>query len=430
MEHDTRDAERRYRDNIIPLVRNAEQCVDDVKSVIYNDYEEVPDQVCNSTIAACDRALKDLDIGCHSSSRAVESFKSLSHGLTSNEQYEFSEALDNLKYAERKLQELCERMRYNVEHRSSFNELGRLIDDINEATEMLRYRIGAMGVFRNQIEEMETLCNRIEAIPAEERIAIERERITELTAELDKINTDLHNLIGEKKLDVERERERKWEWKREWEWEWELVQQKLEAQKAQIEEMLLKYPGYQMMICNMKDLVQYYKDNVAPSVRDAERCVDTVYSLIRNARELDEECETKFAKDYKKVPDEICDSIMAACDRALENLDISRHSISSRAVESFKSLSHGLTSNEQYEFSKALDNLKYAERKLQELCRKMKYNVRQRSSFNELRWLIDNINEAIKTLRYRIGAMGAFRNRGTVIAHQSMSLRTKIFGAQ
>ncbi|PAV76925.1 hypothetical protein WR25_18743 isoform D [Diploscapter pachys] len=148
----------------------------DAESYYTDDYKKVPGKICNLTMSACEQALTNLDIGrCSTTSRAVESLKKLSHGLTKKEREDFLEALYDLEDAENKLRKLCEQMKNNVEYQSSFDELNELIKNIdNVALEMLR--------------------KRIRAIPAEESVAKARERIEGLMAELGDINKNLHDL--------------------------------------------------------------------------------------------------------------------------------------------------------------------------------------------------------------------------------------------
>ncbi|PAV77517.1 hypothetical protein WR25_02544 isoform A [Diploscapter pachys] len=153
-----------------------------------------------------------------------------------------------------------------------------------------------------------------------------------------------------------------------------LEREKLLAQKAQVE-MQLKLLDIYQATCNTKDTEQYYIDDVIPSVRNASYCIPDVEMIIESARELVDQCEYEFDSDYKKVSDEICNFTMHACERALRDLDIGRHSITSRAVKSLMILSYGLTEERRKELLEALCNLEDAENELRELCKQIKSNV-------------------------------------------------------
>ncbi|PAV63424.1 hypothetical protein WR25_08389 [Diploscapter pachys] len=180
-----RDSEKYYIDNVLPSIEDARQCMDTVYTLIDfarelveecetqsspNDYKKVSDGICNFTIFACDQALRELDSGRSSiSSRAAESLKSLPRGLTTKERDEFVEMFYNLEDAENELRNLCEQMKSNVKHRSSFDELKELIKNIKKAAETFRDRIYSVpieGSAANAIEGIKELEGEIKKLTA------------------------------------------------------------------------------------------------------------------------------------------------------------------------------------------------------------------------------------------------------------------------
>ncbi|PAV76719.1 hypothetical protein WR25_22225, partial [Diploscapter pachys] len=182
----------------------------------------------------------------------------------------------------------------------------------------------------------------------------------------------------------------------------EFDRERLLTQKAQIE-MQLKYLNIYQTMCTTRDAKQYYANNIVPSVQKAQECIRSAESVIREARKIVAEYEAQSpSKDYKKVPDQICNSTMAACEQAMRDLHIGRNSISARAMESLKMLSKHLTKEERKEFLEVFYELEDAENELRKLCERMQINVEYRSSFDELKELIDDINEAMENLCKRI----------------------------
>ncbi|PAV64055.1 hypothetical protein WR25_04958 [Diploscapter pachys] len=145
----------------------------------------------------------------------------------------------------------------------------------------------------------------------------------------------------------------------------EIYREQLLVQKTQID-IQLKHLNVYRTMCNTKDSEKYYTD------------------------------------DYNKVSEQTCNFTMSACEQAIGDLNIGRSSITSRAIGSLKSLSHGLAKREREEFLDALYNLEESEDQLRKLCEQVKSNVNYRYDIGELLGLIKNIEDAKKIFKEQI----------------------------